>query len=90
MSHTSHVWQVQEAKSRFSEVLDKAVSEGPQIITRHGKPVAKVIAASAETLTAEADDGFLEFLLSMPKSGLKEGLPRMPRRNRRKPLFGDE
>jgi prevent-host-death family protein len=35
-------WQVQEAKQRFSEVL-RAVSDGPQTITRHGEDVAVVI-----------------------------------------------
>jgi prevent-host-death family protein len=85
------VWQVQEAKSRLSELMDRALDEGPQVITRHGKPVVKVVAADAGTgVSDDSDDGFLEFLESIPKSGLEEGLPRMPRRNRRKPLFGDE
>lgn len=83
-----HVWQVQEAKSRLSELMDRALSEGPQIITRHGRPVVKVVAADSDAPAAE--DGFLEFLLSIPKTGLDEGLPRMPRRNRAKAPFGDE
>lgn len=29
-------WQVQEAKNKFSQVLDQAVNE-PQVITRHGR-----------------------------------------------------
>ena len=29
-------WQVQDAKQRFSEMIRAVVSEGPQIITRHG------------------------------------------------------
>jgi hypothetical protein len=32
----------------------------------------------------------MAFLLSIPKTGLDEGLPAMPRRNRAKPLFGSE
>ncbi len=85
------VWQVQEAKSRLSELMDRALDEGPQVITRHGKPVVKVVAADSGAGGPDnSDDGFLEFLISIPKSGLEEGLPRMPRRNRRKPPFGDE
>jgi antitoxin Phd len=38
-----HTWQEQEAKSRFSEQVNKALSEGPQIITRHGNEVAVLI-----------------------------------------------
>lgn len=39
------VWQVQEAKSNLSELIGKAESDGPQIITRHGKKVAVVVSA---------------------------------------------
>jgi len=31
------IWQVQEAKVRFSEVVKKAETEGPQDITLHGR-----------------------------------------------------
>jgi prevent-host-death family protein len=37
------LWQVQEAKQRFSELLRAAASEGPQIVTRHGNEIAVVI-----------------------------------------------
>ena len=40
-------WQLQEAKNRLSEVVDLALEEGPQTVTRHGKEVA-VIVAKAE------------------------------------------
>lgn len=29
-------WQLQEAKSKFSKVVDEAIRSGPQIITRRG------------------------------------------------------
>lgn len=68
----SAVWQVQEAKNHFSEVIDRALTEGPQTVTRHGKPVVRVVAvgqqpARAAERGAFGDDGFLEFLLSAPK-----------------------
>lgn len=62
----SAIWQVQQAKNHFSEVIDRALSEGPQTVTRHGKPVVRVVAVREEA-EPRADDGFLEFLLSMPK-----------------------
>ncbi|HEY0796360.1 MAG TPA: type II toxin-antitoxin system Phd/YefM family antitoxin [Acidisarcina sp.] len=37
------VWQVQEAKTRFSEVMEEAATKGPQIITRHGKERAVLL-----------------------------------------------
>ena len=36
-------WQIQEAKQRFSEMIRAVISEGPQVITRHGEDVAVVI-----------------------------------------------
>lgn len=37
-------WQLQTAKNRFSEVVDAALTQGAQIVTRHGKPLVKVVA----------------------------------------------
>ncbi|NVO07532.1 MAG: type II toxin-antitoxin system Phd/YefM family antitoxin [Rhodoferax sp.] len=39
-------WQLQEAKSRLSEVVDLALGEGPQMVTRHGRETAVVLSAS--------------------------------------------
>ncbi len=36
-------WQIQEVKNRLSEVVDLALEEGPQTITRHGKEVAVLV-----------------------------------------------
>ena len=32
----ARMWQLQEAKNKFSEVVDEAIKHGPQIITRRG------------------------------------------------------
>jgi prevent-host-death family protein len=64
----SAVWQVQQAKNHFSEVIDRALTEGPQTVTRHGKPVVRVVAVGDEARAApREDDGFVEFLLSAPR-----------------------
>jgi prevent-host-death family protein len=36
-------WQLQEAKNKFSRVVDNAVHRGPQIITKRGIEVAIVL-----------------------------------------------
>ena len=36
-------WQLQEAKNKFSEVVDQALKNGPQEITRHGKKTAVIL-----------------------------------------------
>jgi antitoxin Phd len=38
-----HTWQLQEAKNKFSRVVENAVNDGPQIITKHGVEVAIVM-----------------------------------------------
>jgi antitoxin Phd len=60
-------WQVQEAKSRFSEVIERARTEGPQTITRHGAERAVVISIEDyRTLVAYKPD-FKAHLLGGPK-----------------------
>jgi antitoxin Phd len=36
-------WPVQDAKARFSELLDTALREGPQVVTRRGKEEAVLV-----------------------------------------------
>lgn len=36
-------WQVQQAKTRLSEVIEQARRDGPQTITKHGRPTAVVV-----------------------------------------------
>ena len=38
-----NVWQVQDAKARFSELLDTSLAEGPQIVTRRGVETAVLV-----------------------------------------------
>jgi len=61
-------WQVQEAKQRFSEVLRRAQSDGPQFVTRHGTPVAVVLDIEAFHKLSGARVSFVDYLLSGPKT----------------------
>jgi antitoxin Phd len=36
-------WQLQEAKSRFSELIDDTLEKGPQVVTRRGVDTAVVV-----------------------------------------------
>ncbi|HYJ81936.1 MAG TPA: type II toxin-antitoxin system Phd/YefM family antitoxin [Allosphingosinicella sp.] len=36
-------WRVQEAKARFSEMLDACVTEGPQLVTKRGAEAAVLV-----------------------------------------------
>ena len=39
----SREWPVQDAKARFSELLDTAIAEGPQIVTKRGVETAVIV-----------------------------------------------
>ena len=61
------LWQVQEAKQRFSELLRAARSDGPQIVTRHGEEIAVVMdIADFRRLRGDVAD-FKDVLLGGPK-----------------------
>jgi prevent-host-death family protein len=60
-------WQVQEAKTRLSEVIEEAQSEGPQIITRHGAERAVVLSIDDFRALTAHKPGLKEYLLSGPK-----------------------
>jgi antitoxin Phd len=48
---TTQKWKLQDAKARFSEVVRRAHTDGPQHITVHGKD--SVVVVSLEDFTAE-------------------------------------
>jgi prevent-host-death family protein len=40
-----HTWQLQEAKSRFSEVVDLTLKEDPQMVTRREEEAVVILSA---------------------------------------------
>jgi prevent-host-death family protein len=63
-------WQVQEAKQRFSRLVQCALDEGPQVVTRRGEEVVVVIAAKEFRRLSGNKPDFKEFLLSGPDLSL--------------------
>ena len=63
------IWKVQDAKARFSEVVDRALHDGPQVVTRHGENTV-VIVAYREFIGTEPVQDFKDFLMSIPGVGL--------------------
>jgi prevent-host-death family protein len=65
-------WSVQDAKNRFSEVVE-AARRKPQTVTKHGKPAVVVVAADEyerlRTLQHLKAPTFAEMLLAMPTGG---------------------
>ncbi len=58
-------WPIQDAKARFSEFLDKCLTEGPQLVTKRGAEAAVLVPAGEwHRLQASARRSFKELLLS--------------------------
>jgi prevent-host-death family protein len=67
---TDRRWSVQDAKNRFSEVVEAARRQ-PQTVTKHGKPAVVVVAADEyerlRKLQHLKAPTLAEMLLSMPQ-----------------------
>ena len=59
-------WTVAEAKAKFSEVLDRAHSRGPQSITRHGQLTAVIVAAEEWERKTRRVGNLAEFFAASP------------------------
>jgi prevent-host-death family protein len=59
-------WQLQDAKNRFSELVQRARKNGPQIVTLRGERAAVVLSAEAfDALTANRPS-LVDYLLEGP------------------------
>ena len=67
---TSRVWGLQDAKNRFSEVVDKALTEGPQVVTRRGQEVVVVIAKDELAKLRKSRPSLVEFFRKSPLVGV--------------------
>jgi len=76
-------WTVAEAKAKFSELIEKANSEGPQKITKHGRTTAVVVAAEEWERKAERKGNLAEFLAASPLRGSGVRVKRLPIRLRK-------
>jgi prevent-host-death family protein len=71
-----HIWQLQEAKNKLSELVDEAISHGPQIITKRGKETAIVISSKEYRRMMASQKKLSEFFRSSPLAGVELDLKR--------------
>ena len=69
-------WQLQEAKSKFSEVIDEALSEGPQVITRRGIETVVILSFSDYRQLLLGRQKLSEFFQASPLVDLELDLQR--------------
>jgi prevent-host-death family protein len=71
-------WALQDAKNKFSEVVNQALSKGPQTITRHGKETAVVVSIDDFQKLTRPQGSIASFFQNSPLSGVTLELDRHP------------
>jgi prevent-host-death family protein len=72
-------WAVAEAKAKFSEVVEQALNEGPQEITRNGKQAVTVISTKDLEKLRKPKQSLSQFLLNSPLRGSGLAIPKRGR-----------
>jgi prevent-host-death family protein len=63
-------WQIQDAKNRLSEVIARALKQGPQLITKHGEKTVVVISYAEYEKLRKSQGKLSEFFRASPLAGL--------------------
>ncbi len=63
---TDRVWQLQEAKARFSELVTEVERDGYQTITKNGHPVAVIISKKEFEKMQSSGNSLLDFFRQSP------------------------
>ncbi len=80
------VWQVYDAKARFSEFLDAALEDGPQVVTRRGVETAVLVPIDEwKRLRGEKRESIKDILLD-PNGPFDLDIPPRRKWRRRKPV----
>ena len=72
----TQVWKLQEAKGRFSEVVEEAVKNGPQLITKRGIETAIVLSFADYRKLLLRQKKLSEFFRDSPLAGANLDLTR--------------
>jgi len=81
-----NTWPVQDAKSRFSELLDACISEGPQMISRRGTETAVLVPIAEWRRLHSAARPSLKSLLLTDEGRTDLLLPKRGSARRRPPI----
>ena len=78
-------WSVQDAKARFSEMLETCLSEGPQLVTKRGAEAAVLVPAREWQRLQQASRPSLKELLLCAAPRGELAIPKRGRLRRRQP-----
>jgi antitoxin Phd len=71
-------WPLQDAKNRFSELVDTVLKTGPQVVTRRGVDTVVVIPAATYRSLTLPTGSLAQFLANSPLRGARLDLSRDP------------
>lgn len=64
------VWQLQEAKSKFSRLVEEAINEGPQFVTKRGVESVVVISSNEYNKLKKKKKTLVSLLKNAPKANI--------------------
>jgi prevent-host-death family protein len=73
---SAQIWTVAQAKAKFSEVIDRAMTEGPQTVTRKGRTAVVVVDAAEWQRKTKRVGTLADFFARSPLRGSGLKLPR--------------
>ena len=82
----NNIWQVQDAKARFSEMLETSLAEGPQIVTRRGVETAVLVPIDQWRRLEKMTRLGLKELLLAPEARTEDLTPPRPEYPSRTPV----
>jgi prevent-host-death family protein len=65
----NNIWQLQDAKSKFSKMIEQALANGAQIVTRRGQKTVVVVPFDEYQRLTKRTDSLAQFLLASPLTG---------------------
>lgn len=71
-----NLWQLQDAKSRFSELVERTLRNGAQIVTRRGKKVVVMLSYEEYRRLTAPQRNLAQFLLQSPLAGSELNIER--------------
>jgi prevent-host-death family protein len=72
----NNIWQLQDAKNRFSELVNRSLDEGPQIVTRRGEQVVVIVSSEEYKKLIKSQSNVLDFFRESPLIGVDLELER--------------
>ena len=72
----NNTWQLQEAKNKFSSLVEKAQKKGPQIVTKHGRKAVVVLSFDQYEKIVRPKTDIVTFFRKSPLAGIDLKLTR--------------